>query len=142
MTAVQAIKHTIIVNAPIERVWVALTTPEDVAIWVGAIGFKPELGAKFEFHATPQGDWNGITYSEVTEIIKPNKLSFTWSVPNFPATLVTFILRDLGGKTEVTLEHTGWDKFGPEILPVRDQLDQGWGGHVLPQLAQFVESCG
>jgi uncharacterized protein YndB with AHSA1/START domain len=139
MTTVQPIKHIITVNASIQRVWRALTTPEEVAVWVGAIGFKPALGTKFEFHAPPQGDWNGITYCEVTEIDQLHKLAFTWAVPNLPPTLVTFTLRDLGHQTEIQLEHTGWEQFPPTIAPVRDQLDMGWSGNVLPQLAKLVE---
>jgi uncharacterized protein YndB with AHSA1/START domain len=140
MSQVQPIKHSITVNASIERVWQALTTPEQMAIWVGAIGFKPAIGAKFEFHAPPTEGWNGITYSEVTVLEEPTRLAFTWSVPNFPATLVTITLRALGDQTEVTLEHTGWDQFPPEIGPVRDQLEQGWRIYVLPNLARLVEN--
>jgi uncharacterized protein YndB with AHSA1/START domain len=141
MTPIQPIKHSIVVRAPIERVWKVLTTPEEVQIWVGAIGFKPEIGARFEFHAPPQGDWNGITYSEVTALDEPNRLAFTWSVPNFPPTFVEIRLRALGDQTEITLEHSGWDQFPPEVGFIRDQLSQGWGGHVLPQLAKLVEGA-
>jgi DNA-binding transcriptional ArsR family regulator len=54
------------------------------------------------------------------------------------AGLVTFTLRDLGGTTELTLEHTGWDQLPPEAAPIRDQLDQGWGGAVLPNLRRLL----
>ena len=140
MQTIPAIKHTIVINAPIGRVWHSLTTPEDVAIWVGAIGFKPEIGAKFEFHAPPQGDWNGITYSELTQLQAQQKLTFTWAVPNFPVTMVEITVRDLGNQTEVTLIHSGWDQFPPQIEPVRNQLDEGWRVYVLPQLKTLVES--
>ncbi len=140
MPPIPPIKHSIVVDAPIERVWRALTTPEQVAVWVGAVGFQPHIGAKFEFHAPPQPGWDGITWSEVTALEPMRRLAFTWSVPNFPATMVEFSLRDLGGRTEVTVEHRGWEQFGPEIAPVRDGLDQGWGGHVLPNLKQLVEA--
>lgn len=138
MTAIPPIKHTITVNAPIERVWKALTDPAEVQIWVGATGFKPEIGAKFEFHAPPQGEWDGITYSELLTMEKPNRVVFSWFVPNAPVTLVEITLRELGSQTEVNLVHSGWEQFPPEVRPVRDQLDHGWGGFVLPQLAALV----
>jgi uncharacterized protein YndB with AHSA1/START domain len=96
--------------------------------------------ARFEFHAPPQEGWNGITYSEVTHLEHLSKLAFTWAVPNFPVTTVEITLRALGSQTEITLIHSGWDQFPPEIEPVRTQLDQGWGGQVLPQLQKLVEN--
>lgn len=136
----EPIQHRILVTAPIETVWKVLTTPEQVAIWVGAKGFQPHVGAKFEFHAPPQGDWDGITYSEILVLEPPHRLVFTWAVPNFPVTRVEFSLREVDQQTEVTLVHSGWDQFPPEVKPIRDGLDQGWGGHVLPQLKQAVEA--
>jgi uncharacterized protein YndB with AHSA1/START domain len=135
------IRHSILINAPIETVWRILTLPEQVAVWVGAIGFQPHVGAKFEFHAPPQGQWDGITYSEITHIEPLQRLVFTWAVPNTPVTTVEFTLRQVGAQTEVTLVHSGWDQFPPEVKPIRDGLDNGWGGHVLPQLKQAVEAA-
>jgi uncharacterized protein YndB with AHSA1/START domain len=138
----EPIRHSILINAPIKTVWRVLTTPEQVAVWVGAIGFQPQVGAKFEFHAPPQGDWNGITYSEVLEIEPLRRLVFSWAVPGVPATQVEFTLRAAGEQTEVTLVHSGWEQFPPEMIkPVRDGLDGGWGGHVMPQLKQAAEKA-
>jgi uncharacterized protein YndB with AHSA1/START domain len=137
----EPIRHSILINAPIKTVWRVLTTPEQVAVWVGAVGFQPQVGAKFEFHAPPQGDWNGITYSEVMEIEPLRRLVFSWAVPGAPATQVEFTLRAAGEQTEVTLVHSGWEQFPPEIKPVRDGLDGGWGGHVMPQLKKAAEKA-
>jgi uncharacterized protein YndB with AHSA1/START domain len=138
MNTVPPIKHTIILDAPIQRVWQALTTPAEVAIWLGAIGFEAHLGAEFYFQVDPQGDWDGKTYSEVTALEPPQQLAFTWFVPGLPKTLVTMTLRNLGRQTEFTLEHTGWDQLPPEVHPIRDQLDLGWRDGVLPNLARQV----
>lgn len=135
----ESIHHKILINAPIQIVWQVLTTPEQVAIWVGAQGFQPQVGAKFEFHAPPQGNWDGITYSEVLIIEPMQRLVFTWMVPGAPVTEVAFSLNAIGDQTEVTLVHSGWDQFPPEVQPIRDGLDNGWGGHVLPQLKELAE---
>jgi uncharacterized protein YndB with AHSA1/START domain len=140
MTLIPPIRHTITVKASIARVWQALTNPAEVQTWVGAIGFKPEIGAKFEFHAPPREGWNGITYSELVSLEKPQKLAFTWAVPNFPSTLVEISLRQVGNQVEITLTHSGWEQFGAEIYPVRDELEKGWVEFVLPQLAKVVET--
>ena len=136
----ESIRHSILINAPIQTVWRILTTPEHVAVWVGAVGFQPQVGAEFEFHAPPQGNWDGITHSKVLHLDPPHRLVFTWGVPNSPITEVEFTLREVGVQTEVTLVHSGWDQFPPEVKPIWDGLNQGWSGHVLPQLKRLVES--
>jgi len=134
LTTIPNIKHTIVIEAPIQKVWDALVDPGQVSQWLGAIGFAPQVGHQFHFQADPQGGWDGVTRSEVMEITPPHTLSFTWFVPGTPITRVTFSLRDLNDKTEVTLEHTGWDQFPPEVGPIRDGLDIGWSQGVLPNL--------
>jgi uncharacterized protein YndB with AHSA1/START domain len=137
----EPIRHSILINAPIQIVWRVLTTPEQVSKWVGAIGFQPQIGAKFEFHAPPQGDWNGITYSELLVLEPMQRMVFSWFVTGMPATQVEFSLRQVSDEaTEVTLVHSGWEQFPPEVKPVRDGLDHGWGGHVLPQLKDAAET--
>ena len=139
---VEPIRHSILINAPIDVVWRVMTTPEQVAVWVGAFGFQPQVGAQFEFHAPPQGDWDGITYSQVLALDPLQRLTFSWSVPNFPSTTVEFTLHRVSeAQTEVIVVHSGWDQFGDEIKPIRDGLDMGWGGHVLPQLKTAAEAA-
>lgn len=137
----QPIRHSIVIEAPLEKVWQALTDPEAVAVWIGAKGFEAKVGARFEFHTEPQGDWDGVTYSEMLKLEEGKRMLFTWAVPGVPPTQVEFALKDLGdGRCEVTLEHRGWDQFPPdEMRPVRDQLDRGWGGAVLPKLKRVAE---
>ncbi len=120
---IPAIKHVILLDSPIQRVWQALTTPEEVTHWLGAIGFAPQIGHEFYFQ------------------VEPHHLAFTWYVAGLPKTLVTFTLREAGAQTELTLEHTGWDQLPPFIAPIRDELDLGWRDGVLPNLRQhLVES--
>jgi uncharacterized protein YndB with AHSA1/START domain len=140
--SIQAIKHTVILNAPPQRVWQALTSPEEVAVWLGPIGFAPHLGHKFYFQVEPQGEWDGKTHSEIVTIDELRQLAFTWYVPGVPATLVTFTLRPLGDQTELTLEHTGWEQLPDEAAPIRDQLDLGWRDGVLPNLQRLLAQVG
>lgn len=138
--AIPPIRHTVVLKAPIARVWRALITPEELAIWLGPVGFAPRLGHQFHFQTEPRDGWDGVTHSEITALDEPYRLAFTWYVPGLPATLVTFTLRETGDQTEVTLEHSGWDQLPPEVGPIRDQLDQGWSSAVLPQLRALVEA--
>lgn len=142
MDKLPPIKHKIVIDAPLTQVWRALTEPDAVREWVGAEGFEARVGAKFEFHTDPQGDWDGITYSEMLELEEGKRMLYTWAVPNMPPTFVEIILKDLGdSRTEVSLEHRGWDQFPPDLIkPVRDQLDQGWGSAVMLKLKKVAEA--
>lgn len=138
---IPAIKHVILLDSPIQRVWQALTTPLEVTQWLGAIGFAPQMGHEFYFQVEPRGEWDGKTYSEIIENA-PHRLAFTWYVPGLPKTLVTFTLRAAGAQTELTLEHTGWDQLPPFVAPIRDELDLGWRDGVLPNLRRQLGEQG
>lgn len=135
---IRAIKHVVLLDAPIQRVWQALTTPEEVTHWLGAIGFAPQIGHAFHFQVEPRGEWDGKTYSEIAENNPPRRLAFTWYVPGLPKTMVTFTLREAGTQTELTLEHTGWEQLPPFVAPIRDELDLGWRDGVLPNLRRHL----
>ena len=54
-----------------------------------------------------------------------------------------FELKDLGGRTEFTLIHTGWDankvtEFGQPHSVIREVMEHGWGD--LQRLRQYVEA--
>src|SRR5688572_28287354 len=87
-------------EAPIERVWEALTTPAQMKQWYFDVsGFKPEPGFKFEFTG---GDEN-VKYRhfcEVIEVDKPNKLSYTWQYENIDG--VSLVSIELFSETQNT----------------------------------------
>ena len=138
MSTIPDIDHTIIIAAPIETVWETLTTPEEITRWWGAIGFLPEVGHTFHLQTTPQGEWDGKTFADITEITPPHRLGFTWYVPGVPVTHVSFTLRAVEEGTEVRLIHTGWNDLPFDATPIRDGLDQGWGSCVLVNLRDAV----
>ena len=131
-------------DAPIERVWQALTTPDEVARWLGCLEFKPVVGHVFymqpDADRRARGDTTGATHCELLELRAPTRLAFSWFFPDTPKTHVTLELRAEGpARTHLTLTHTGWDRFPPDtIRPVRDGLDGGWEA-VLSQLRAAAE---
>ncbi len=134
---VNTVRRSITLNAPISRVWKALATSDGLASWLMPNNFQPVLGTHFTFRAEPQGNWNGIIECRVTEVDELRKLAFTWcEMPELPPTLVTFELRDLGGRTEVTLIHTGREQLPEDYVSL---LDQGWGCNMLRGLAKIIE---
>ncbi len=131
------IKQTIVIEAPIQKIWEQVSTSEGIAAWFMPNDFKPELG--YEFHL--QSPF-GPSPCKVTEFDPPNRLSFTWDTDGW---FVSFILKELGDRTEFTLIHGGWKqsdemvgKAQRKASDVRDTMSQGWIG-ILEKLKKLVE---
>ncbi|WP_028400352.1 SRPBCC family protein [Ectobacillus panaciterrae] len=135
---VSDIKKIIVFNAPIQKVWDAVSTSEGIAAWFMPNDFQPETG--YEFHL--QSPF-GPSPCKVLELDPPNRLSFSWDVSGW---VVSFELKELDGKTEFTLIHSGW-KEADEIVPkagqknseVRDRMNMGWEMLVKENLRKAVE---
>ncbi|MFC7391439.1 SRPBCC family protein [Scopulibacillus cellulosilyticus] len=129
------IRRTLILNAPIKKVWDAAATSEGIAAWFMPNDFKPILGYEFHLNAGPFG----MSPCKVTEIDPPNRLSFNWGKD----WMLTFELKEMDGKTEFTLIHSGWDEnkvteFDESHTIVRDRMDRGWAG-LVKSLSKYVE---
>src|SRR5438046_8654133 len=75
-------------NAPIARVWKALTDAEDMRRWYFDLKeFKPEVGFEFEFVVEHEGN----TYHhlcKVKEVITQQKFTYTWRFKGEPVDLL------------------------------------------------------
>ncbi len=132
-----AIRKTVILNAPIEKVWQAVATADGIAGWWMASTFEPVVGHRFVLHAGPYGD----SPCTVTEMEPHRKVGFDWDNDWH----LTFELNDLGdGRTEFTLIHSGFDagkstRFGQPHEKVRGVMDSGWERHVMENLQDYVK---
>ncbi len=100
-------------DAPIAMVFDAWTVPEQIVRWWGPEGFSvPEYrievregGAWRTVMRGPDGEH--IVSGVYHEISRPDRLAFSWAWESDGErgheTLVTIALRDLGGRTELTL---------------------------------------
>jgi uncharacterized protein YndB with AHSA1/START domain len=132
----QEIRKTIILNAPIEKVWNAVSTSEGIAAWWMPSTFEPILGREFILHAGEFGD----SHCKVTELDPPNRVGFDWGKDWHLA----FELKKLDGKTEFTLIHSGWDaekvtEFGQPHSVVRGFMDSGWEKIVNEKLPSYLD---
>ncbi len=131
------IRRSIILKAPLARVWQALATPEGLASWLMPNDFRPVVGARFSFHVAPEGNWDGVVRCHVAEIQELRRIAFTWSeMPNLPSTLVTFELHEIGEQTEVRLIHSGREHLPQDYI---SSLDKGWGCNMLRCLVNMME---
>jgi uncharacterized protein YndB with AHSA1/START domain len=137
-TTLQDIKQTVVINAPIQKVWDQVSTSEGIAAWLMPNDFKPEVG--YEFHI--QSPF-GPSPCKVTEFDPPNTLSFIWDTDGW---FLSFILKEVDGKTEFTLIHGGWKpadeivgKAGEKASVIRERMSHGWTG-ILEKLRNVLES--
>lgn len=136
-TALPEIRKIVVLNAPIDRVWKAVATSEGLAAWWMPNNFQPIVGHEFVLHTGHFGD----SPCKVTDLDQPYRLEFSWGKDWHLA----FELRELDGKTELTLLHSGWDaqkvtEFGQPHTVIRQVMDNGWGD--LGKLRQYVEDNG
>ncbi|WP_438350022.1 SRPBCC family protein [Paenibacillus sp. FA6] len=133
---IQEIRKTLVLNAPIQRVWDAVATSEGISIWFMPNDFQPIEGYGFHLDAGPFGK----SPCKVTVIDPPRQLSFNWGKD----WTLTFELVELEGTTEFTLIHSGWDadsvtEFGEAHALVRERMANGWIGMV-ESLRKFVQA--
>ncbi|WP_397538956.1 SRPBCC domain-containing protein [Rummeliibacillus pycnus] len=132
------IRKTIILNAPIEKAWKAISTSEGIGAWWMPNTFEAELGRDFILHAAQFGD----SPCKVTELDPPYKVGFDWGKDWH----LTMELKELeAGKTEFTLIHSGWDEeknteFGQPHTMIRGIMDGGWEKIVNVSLPKYIEA--
>ena len=100
-------------DAPPEKVWRAIATPELREAWLG----EPEAGP-----------------SEVTRAEPGERLDILWPTRD-GETLVSFEIADLGGLVKLTVIH---DRFEADSL-VLATISQGWP-HILSNLKTLLET--
>lgn len=144
MTTEQNLAEGVVVectfDAPITRVWKALTDVNEMRQWYFDLKeFKPEVGFEFEFVV----EHEGTTYHHlcrVTEVIPQQKIAYTWRYKGEPGdSLVTFELFDEGKKTRLKLTHTGIETFPKTPAYARKNFEAGWTAIIGSELKQFVE---
>lgn len=140
------IREGIVIERPPESVWRTMTDEASVPLWLGCMRYEKRVGAVFymqQDQAKAQaGDISGATHCEILALDAPNLFRFSWYLPDFPKTFVSFRLSAEGdGRTRVAFEHEGWDQFPPEALKmIHDALSQGWKSFVLPGLKRTAEA--
>jgi uncharacterized protein YndB with AHSA1/START domain len=131
-------EKTVTLNAPIARVWRALTNAEEFGTW-----FRVKLDGPFAPGAVSRGH---VTYpgyehlrweATVVRMEAPHLFSFTWhpyaiepdrDYAAEPATLVEFRLETVPQGTRLTVMESGFDALPPERRDLAFRMnEQGWG---------------
>lgn len=127
-------------NAPIEKVWKALTDVNEMKQWYFDIAaFKPEVGFEFEFTGgSPEKSY--LHKCKVTEVVVGKKLSYSWRYEGYPGnSVVTFELFDEGKETKLKLTHEGIETFPKGLTDFApESFAKGWT-YIIGSLKDYVE---
>lgn len=156
-----AIRKTARLDAPLARVWEALSDSRQFGAWFGAefdgpftagatltarirpTTVDPEVARLQEPHA---GQPFEVT---VTEVEAPHRLAFRWHPhgtggsdhPEDPTTLVEFVLEAEGDATRITVTESGFDRIADERRArAFDANDGGWT-HQLRLVTRYVAAA-
>jgi glutathione S-transferase len=129
-------------DAPVERVWSALTDAGSVARWYGpSDDFRIEVrewecrvGGEYRVAMHHKDGPVHTCYGVFRTIDAPRRIAYTWAWEGAPPmdTLVTFDLAAEGGKTRLSFAHVGFPDEG-----AKEQHRMGWTGS-LERLASVV----
>ncbi|WP_404293379.1 SRPBCC domain-containing protein [Cytobacillus kochii] len=138
MNTVKDIQQSIILNAPINKVWQHVATSEGIAEWFMPNNFQATEGFTFEVQSP-----FGPSPCQVLEIDEPNKLSFSWDTDGW---VVTFLLEEVDNSTKFTLIHSGWKEANTILTKpnekseiIRERMNNGWEAIVQKRLRTAIE---
>jgi len=123
------------IDAPIERVWAALTDPKTIKGWMGAdatVEVDLRVGGRYCL-------FGGDTTGKFTLVKGPNTLECTWRQGEWPKawkdSLVRWELTARGRKTRVHLAHSRFPN-----KKERGAHDEGWDDYFLGPMKKWLEA--
>lgn len=130
-------------NAPVEKVWKAITDKDQMKQWYFDLeAFKPEVGFEFSFAGTGRKGEKYIHLCKIIEVVPNHKLAYSWRYKDYDGnSLVTFELFAEGNKTRLKLTHEGIETLaanGPDFA--RESFAAGWTQLIGTSLPNFVEA--
>lgn len=131
-----------IYNAPIEKVWHAITDCDAMKHWFFDLPeFKLEIGFPFQFYAGREGSTQYLHLCEITEIIPGKKLTYSWRYDGYPGmSYITLELFAEGTQTRLKFTHAGIETFPADNPDLSlENFSEGWNFMINELLKDFVE---
>jgi uncharacterized protein YndB with AHSA1/START domain len=131
-------------DAPIEKVWEAVTDADQMRQWFfePIETFEPRIG--FQTRFTVEADGREYLHLwKITEVKPPHKIVYNWRYGGHPGdSFVTWELSDEGEGTKLTVTHDGTHTF-PRDDPAftRESGQNGWEYFIQQRLKAFVETA-
>ena len=141
-----SVRRSIRINAPVEKVWRAVTEPAQISQWFGAASFDGSGAGAVGTLTWPDRDPIPV---RIEAIDAPRTVSYRWSnddasdiVPaeldEKTSTVFTFTLEASGDGTQLTVVETGFE-FTSDPAANLESHRGGWNGE-LDKLVALVEA--
>lgn len=135
-----AVERTIWINAPRERVWKAITTPEQINRWWGGDHWEfsaLEVGGIVKF-----GDPDDLMIATIDVVEPPRQFTIQWPPQAQYHNIImytTYVLTEENGGTRVNVRETGFEALPDDVRQKRfDSTSEGYAT-VLAGLKEYVE---
>lgn len=140
-----SVRRTIHISATLERVWKALTDPQQISLWFGEAHLD---GTAVGAVGTLTWPDHGSTPFRVEAIDEPNSISYRWNeepstgtpVIADASTVFTFTLEARAGGTQLTVVETGFETTTDPTASLESHRG-GWNSE-LDELIDLLESAG
>ncbi len=122
------VRASVEIDAPASEVFAALTEPAQLDRWIAQKAeVEPETGGRFDF------GWGEGGPVKILDLDQDRRLAYSWHYPpDEPETVVSWELEGSGGRTRLTIVHSG---FGARRV---DDYQLGWQ-QFLVSLKQMLE---
>lgn len=140
---IKPIIKEVLINAPVEKVWKAITDKEQMKQWYFDLAdFKPELGFEFSFYGQGHKGEKYLHRCTITEVVPLRKLQYTWTYEGYEgSSLVSFELFEQGDATRLRLTHEGLETFPQHNDDfARTSFNAGWTYLIEKSIKEFLES--
>lgn len=128
-----------VLNAPIAKVWQALTQKEQMKWYCDPDDFKLEVGFRFMFYGNPKAKtW--ATSCQVIAFDPLKQLDISWSFDDYPGiSLVSWQLFAEGDKTRLKLTHSGLENIPAEAKDLKwEEFLSGWEHYIDTALTNYL----
>jgi uncharacterized protein YndB with AHSA1/START domain len=143
MSAHQSFVIERIYNAPVSKVWKAISDKEEMKQWYFDLSaFKPEVGFEFQFYGEGKTGEKFLHLCKIMEVVKNKKLKHSWRYDGYEGnSFVTFELFEEGDKTRLKLTHEGFETFPTTVNNdfAKENFAEGWTYIIGTSLPGFVE---
>jgi uncharacterized protein YndB with AHSA1/START domain len=141
------VRRTIRIDAPVEKVWAAVTEPAHISQWFGHVELSGAGAGAAGTISWPDRDPIPL---RIESFDPPRSVAYRWNnddaldtVPEAleadRATVFTFTLEPLDGGTQLTVVETGFDATSDPAANMADHAN-GWVGE-LDKLVALLESA-
>lgn len=129
-------------NAPVERVWQAITDREQMKQWYFDLSaFQPEVGFEFQFAGQGHKGEKYLHNCKIMEVVPLQKLQYSWAYEGHEGiSYVSFELAGEGQQTRLKLTHRGLGSFPDSPDFAKTSFQAGWTELIGVRLKGFVEA--